>query len=87
MTPERAIANLPDLLTRLDHLRTALAREVASIEAQWRQLGRVGGQRSDHAAALLGSMAPHLQELEIFTHNCLEVIQFMQTSPFAEEVA
>lgn len=82
MTTTQAIEGLPTLLEKLDTLRQQLAYECEEIAEQWQQLGRIGGQRDDHAAALLSRLGPHLGETARFATACTEQIAKHVADPF-----
>ena len=51
-----AIESLPELVKTLNRHRAEIADEAEDIIDQWDGLGRAGGQREDHAAALLARL-------------------------------
>ena len=87
MTPTEAIQNLDDLMkqfnARLAHMHT----EADEIGEQWYALGRAGGQRDDHAAALLAKLRPHLSGLATFATTCEEQVDRMMADPFGRNAA
>jgi hypothetical protein len=85
VTPEQAIEGLPELLGRLDALRAHLADEAGEIGEQWEGLGRVGGQRADHAAPLLARLRPHLAEIGRFASACVQQLDKFQADPFGRQ--
>jgi hypothetical protein len=82
MRPDNLIERLGDLLARIDGPREGLRKEAAEIGAQWRGLGRVGGQRADHAASLLGNLRIHLQQIAQAAILCDSQIAGMLSDPF-----
>jgi hypothetical protein len=83
MTPSHAITTASEdmgraLLQRVSHLRD----EADEIAEQWEALGRAGGQRDDHAAALLMRLEPHLRDLATFADRCRQQIIAMHADPF-----
>lgn len=85
MTPEQALHNLGALLARVDQIRASIAAEARRADEQWTQLGRLSGQRADHAAALLAKLGAPLQELARFAGRAVEQIEEFQTDPFKTE--
>lgn len=64
---------------------TALEAELMAVQGQWVQLGRIGAQREDHAAELLGRVKPQLQAIEDFVRRCRQQIEAMQVDPFCRK--
>lgn len=87
MSPEQAISSLPDLIAKLDALRNALAAEAELAAVQWQGLGRIGGQRADHAASLMKTLKPHLDEISRFAGGCSRQIDIMMADPFGRRAA
>jgi hypothetical protein len=87
MTPETAIETLGELLKRVDATRSHLADEADEIGEQWQGLGHVGGQRADHAAALLSRLRPHLAELARFATACQEQLTGFVADPFGRSLS
>jgi hypothetical protein len=88
MTPSHAITSASEdvgraLLQRVSHLRD----EADEIAEQWEGLGRAGGQRDDHAAALLLRLEPHLRDLATFADRCRQQILDMHADPFGRNDA
>jgi hypothetical protein len=84
MTATTAIVSLDELMKKLDEIHARLAGECAEIAACWSGLGRVGGQRDDHAAELLKRLRPHLRALEGFARGCSEQLEETIAHPFGE---
>ena len=84
MTAETAILSLDELLKALHGIRARLADECEEISACWSGLGRVGGQRDDHAAELLKRLRPHLRTLEGLARRCSEQLEQTIANPFGE---
>lgn len=82
MTPEQAVEALPNLVEEIDELAGELAADVLLVEQQWESLGRVGGQRADHAAALLANLLPTLRRLARHTIDCAKQIEALRADPF-----
>jgi hypothetical protein len=82
MTPEQAISSLAEvrgqLHTRLQHFRG----ECEAIEEHWANLARAGGQRADHAAALLARLKPHLNGITQLCECVVKQIDEMPKDPF-----
>lgn len=85
MTPEQAIENLPELITKLGEHLHEIAQEAAQTKLLWEGLGRVGGQRADHAADLLCRLRPSLTEMEEFITRVRHQINLMLANPFGKE--
>lgn len=87
ITPSKAIATLPILIERIDSMRQEIGRATASATTQWDGLGRIGGQRDDHAAALLAEhVKPSIAALRAFLQRVETQMAEMQRDPFAETV-
>jgi hypothetical protein len=82
MTPPEAITRLPEMQRELNRMRALMHDEMDEIIEQWDQLGRMGGQRDDHAAGLLGRLRPHLENLADFATKCVTQINGMIADPF-----
>ena len=84
MSPSRMIAQVDTLAAYVDDIASALRAEIKTVSAQWQQLGRIGAQREDHAAALLAQLSGHLADLERLARNAQEQIKQMNDNPFRE---
>lgn len=85
MTPERSIESLSVLLSRIDTMRAEIERSANHAAAQWAALGKIGGQRADHAAALLDKqLYPSIASLRSFLERVETQICAMQSNPFAD---
>ena len=84
MSPSRMITQADKLAAYVDDIARALRAEVKTVSAQWQQLGKIGGQREDHAAALLAKLSGHLADLERLAHNAQEQINKMNDNPFCD---
>lgn len=82
MSPEQAIGALPELLKQLNSPMHFLGLEADAVSEQWDGLGRVGGQRADHAAMLLGRLRPHLRDIAKFCVAVEKQIDGMIADPF-----
>ena len=82
LEPERAIADLPALEAGLRRMLTALSLEADTMTEQWEQLGRIGGQRADHAAALMSRLRPILRDLAVYCNVVEGQIDKMVADPF-----
>jgi len=85
MTPEVAIRNLRDLCNQLHTRSQHFAGECDGIQEQWTALGRAGGQRADHAAALLGKLKNHLRGIAGYCDGVVEQIDTMIADPFGSD--
>jgi hypothetical protein len=68
---------LPKLAELIASKRASIAQEIERVSAQWQALGRMGAQRSDHAAALLANVRPLVAELAEF---CAAVCQQIENA-------
>lgn len=84
MRPSKAIAQLDQFADQLNRLRSAIERESTTIREHWDTLGAVGGQREDHAAALLERMSPALRAMAEYCTDCETQIANMANDPFAD---
>lgn len=83
MTPERAVETLPVLLSRIDALRAEIERSAKHAAAQWHGLAAAGGQRADHAAALMSkSVLPSVSALRAFCERVEAQIGTLADDPF-----
>ena len=85
LTPEQAIENLPDLLKGLHKMRCDLQAECDDLGELWAGMGKVSGQRADHAATLLTRLQPHLVFIEAWAHTCNAQIDAYKADPFGKE--
>lgn len=82
MAPEEAIATVGELAGEASRRVALLAKEAGMVAQQWAALGRIGGQRADHAADLLSHLRPLLRDLARYASACQEQIEAMQADPF-----
>ena len=66
------------LIAKVSHLRD----EADELQERWEGLGHAGGQRDDHAAALLMALEPHLRDIAQFAERCRQQIVGMHDNPF-----
>jgi len=85
MSPSKAIASLDNLVGEFAKLVEELREEGRKAKERWDALGRFGGQRDDHAAALLGDVRHVLGSIRSHAAVCVDQIDKMQADPFAEE--
>ena len=85
MEPDLAIAQLDDILEEFDTYRRRLSREIAAVTSQWLELGRLGGQRPDHAAELMARLQPCLLEIMSFGEAVHDQVAEMRRDPFGKE--
>jgi len=57
---------------------------INEILADWSGLGKVGGQREDHAAKLLGQLRPILDRMSKFAQTASRQIADMEANPFGD---
>jgi hypothetical protein len=82
MTPEQGIERLEGLLETIEQHHAELERRARQIQQQWAGLGACGGQRADHAAALLATLVPELFRLEKLCTSVRARIAGWQAYPF-----
>jgi hypothetical protein len=80
--PETMIGKLPDLAGEVRRFASVLSDECELIADEWAGLGRVGGQRADHAAALMGRLRPILDDLARFASGSSQRLSMMVADPF-----
>ncbi len=85
--PQEMIEKLDHLVGEFELLLECLAVGVPEVKEQWDALGRMGAQRPDHAASLLGMLVPHLTDLQRFATNCLTQIAAMKAAPFSTKAS
>jgi hypothetical protein len=78
---------LHGMLAEINVLRAAIDNECSEIAELWDGLGRAGGQRADHAAALLARLRPALGAMENFCGRCLIQINEHVADPFGRKDA
>lgn len=78
MTPEEAIATLPDLVAEANRRLNLIRSEANALTGQWESLGRFGAQRADHAAKLLGNLRPLVRDLARYASACEAQIAAMR---------
>lgn len=84
MSPLLAMKALNDVPASIENRLAGIKRQVESIQSQWQSLGRIGGQRSDHAAELIAKLSPELESLEEFLTIVRQQIAAMKSDPFAD---
>lgn len=84
LDPIKAIESTGEIVEELEGSLANLRDELRRIEREWRQLGRYGAQRSDHAAKLLGSIRSDLQGIASFANAVDQQIAEMESAPFVE---
>lgn len=85
MTPEQGIASLDELLNQIQDRCTGIDEECQRIKDQWEGLGRVGGRRSDAAAALLANLHFPLSRLTMFLTDIDAQIKQLVDDPFGKK--
>ncbi len=84
--PAKAMDELETLRKRLNVFAYNLDGECEDIAEQWKGLGRVGGQRADHAALLLSRLRSHLADIAKFCKTVEAQIDAMVADPFERNV-
>lgn len=87
MTPSQSVAKLNELRGQLNRLVSQLGYEMDEIAERWAMLGNIGGQRDDHAAALVGTLRPHLDDLSRFCAAVSTQLTAMVADPFQRNSA
>ena len=77
-----AIKRVDELRKQFNQRLHAMSLEIDGVAEQWEGLGRVGGQREDHAAALMARLRFHLRDISTFAKNCETQIDGMVADPF-----
>jgi hypothetical protein len=81
-----ALDNLtPGLMAKIEIEHRNLTTEAAEIIKQWDGLRRAGGQRADHAAALLKRLRPALGRLAKLATAADTAINRMVDNPFGDD--
>jgi hypothetical protein len=63
---------------------STVADETVEIVGQWDRLGRIGGQRDDHAAELMAKLLPGLRELARYAEAAVKLVEQFKADPFGE---
>jgi len=84
MTPEQALNRLPDLVQGVQRQADSLRAECERARRQWDGLGRAGGQRSDHAAALLANVRAEVGSLRSYLERVLAQLDRLIADPFGD---
>jgi thiamine pyrophosphokinase len=82
MDPEEMIGDLNTLADRVAALAHNVRTQIRIVSGQWERLGKVGGQRADHAAELMAQLFEPLLEIHTFTGDVRHQIQAMRNDPF-----
>ena len=85
MTPTEAIQELGELMKQMNARLHRMHIEADEISEQWDALGRMAGQRDDHAAELLAKLRPHLSGLATFATNCETQLDRFVADPFGRK--
>ncbi len=85
MDASEAIRRLPNFVDSLRKETDGVSTAAMDVMVRWRNLGRVGGQRCDSAAAFLSNMQPSLRSLESTARKALEIIETLQANPFGDK--
>jgi hypothetical protein len=85
MSPCKAIETLDRLVGQLQEHLDHVRKETQDAQEQWRQLGRIGGQREDHAAALLRSPWAALDRLQELAAQAGTQLETAIHDPWQEE--
>jgi hypothetical protein len=82
MNPITAIEGLDDMMGNINRKMSHLRTEVDEITEAWEGLGRVSGQREDHAAELLYRLERHFSDIAEFAARCHKQVIDMKDDPF-----
>lgn len=85
MDAAEAIRRLPAFVNQLRLDADGVNQSATNVMQRWRDLGRAGGQRCDHAAMFLSNMEPSLRALESTARRALEVIEDLKAHPFGDK--
>jgi hypothetical protein len=84
MTPEQALHRLPELVQGVQRQADSLRAECERARTHWDGLGRAGGQRSDHAAALLATVRAEVGSLRSYLERVLAQLDRLIADPFGD---
>jgi hypothetical protein len=82
---DEMIRDLGDIADKVDAFAFALRSEIADTLSLWNGLGRVGGQRADHAADLMARLRPDLANICRYCHAIEAQITGMVANPFGRD--
>lgn len=82
MDPAKMIGSLDALADRVAILANNVRTQTRIVSGQWERLGKIGGQRADHAAELMAQLFEPLLEMHTFTGDVRHQIQAMRNDPF-----
>ena len=85
LDPIKAIESTGGIVDELQLHVGNLAEQLEEIAAQWKQLGKHGAQRADHASVLLQSIRPHLQSIASFASDVDSQLAELKANPFGDE--
>ena len=84
MDPEEMIGDLNTLADRVAILANNVRTQTRIVSGQWERLGKVGGQRADHAATLMTDLLEPLREMQEFAETAQQQIEDMHRNPFGD---
>ncbi len=79
-----ALEGAEQLVGRLREKLDRVNNTVRTAQERWKQLGRVGGQREDHAAGLLNPVRMELEGLIRFATAVERQLKDIEDHPFGE---
>ena len=77
--------NVSELQAELNRRHHNLSIEIDSISEAWETLGKIGGQRDDHAAQLLSRLRCHLHDIARFCSSVETQIDGLVKNPFGRD--
>ncbi len=84
MDPEEMIGDLNTLADRVAVLANNVRTQIRVVSGQWDRLGKVGGQRADHAAKLMTDLREPLRDMQEFAETAQQQIEDMHRNPFGD---
>lgn len=84
MTGSEGIERLDDISSVLDSCLVDMTNEITGIQKEWKGLQSIGGQRDDHAAALLRRLDRHLADIKDNTCMLLQQLRSIVANPFGD---
>ena len=85
MDPEKMIGSLDALADRVAILANNVRTQTRIVSGQWERLGKVGGQRADHAAKMMTELIGPLREMQDFADIAIMQIKEVSSNPFASD--
>lgn len=84
MSGAQGLNTVQGIVDALNQRLSDLQQGVSVIQKQWSNLGKIGGQRDDHAAELLAKLLPDLREIQRFSGAVIQQVEGIRRKPFGE---